>query len=115
MATTDSSKFKDFLSEKKIDPRRIITASTKIERLTREDRSIRLVKRQAKKEGASAEKKAEAAAKKPHSGRPVTPRALDAALAGKAISGPQKTRILRALNAVLEQKKLEKVELTQLF
>lgn len=115
MATTDSSKFKDFLSEKKIDPRRIIAASTKIERLTREDRGIRLLKRQAKAEGATPEKKAEAAAKKPHSGRPVTPRAIEAALAGKAISGPQKTRLLRAINKVLEQKKLEQVELKALF
>jgi hypothetical protein len=115
MATTDSSKFKDFLSEKKIDPRRVLAASTKLERLTKEDRGIRLLKRQAKAEGTPAEKKAEAAAKKPRSGRPVTQRAIDAALAGKALSGPQKTRILRATNKVLEQKKLEPVELGALF
>src|SRR5687767_1154684 len=106
MATTESSKFKDFLSEKKIDPRRIIAASTSLERLTREDRKIRLEKRQAKVDGATPEKKAAAAAKKPRSGRPVTDRAMTAALSGKPISGPQKTGLLRALNHVLEQKKL---------
>jgi len=45
----------------------------------------------------------------------VTPRALEAALSGKSVSGPAKTRLLRAVNAVLEQKKLEKVELRTLF
>lgn len=115
MATTESTKFKDFLSEKKIDPRRILAASDALESLTREDRSIRLLKRQAKVDGASAEKKAEAAAKKPRSGRPVTDRAMTAALAGKSLSGPQKTRILRALNHILEQKKLGTVEMSALF
>ncbi len=119
MATTESStngsKFKDFLSEKKIDARRIIAASDALESLTREDRSIRLLKRQAKVDGATPEKKAEAAAKKPRSGRPVTDRAMTAALAGKSLSGPQKTRILRALNHILEQKKLGSVELSALF
>ena len=45
----------------------------------------------------------------------MTIEALHAAFAGKNISGPQKTRILRALNHVLEQKKQEKVELSALF
>lgn len=107
------SKFKDFLAEKKIDPRRILVASAKLEKLTAEDRAIRLAKRQSK--GASDDKKPEAASKKPRSGRPVTPRALSAALTGGALSGPQKTRLLRAVNAVLEQKKLGAAELSQLF
>ena len=111
-APEQTSKFKDFLSEKKIDPRRLILASTKLERLTPADRSIRLAKRQAKK---SDEKKSDATPQKPRSGRPVTQRALSAALGGRALSGPQKTRILRALNAVMEQKKLGTAELSQLF
>ena len=36
-------------------------------------------------------------------------------LAGKEVSGPVKTRILRALNFVLELKKHEKVELAAIF
>ena len=36
-------------------------------------------------------------------------------LAGEQVSGPVKTRILRALNHVLEQKKQDKVELAALF
>ena len=45
----------------------------------------------------------------------MTDRAIQAALTGKPLSGPQKTRLLHALNHVLEQKKLEKVELVALF
>ena len=45
----------------------------------------------------------------------MTDRTLHAALIGKSISGPAKTRILRAVNALLEQKKLAKVELSALF
>lgn len=108
----ETSKFKDFLAEKKLDARRVITASTKLERLTPADRAIRLAKRQARK---SDDKKTEAPSAKPRSGRPVTQRAIDAALIGKAISGPQKTRILRAVNALLEQKKQGAVELSTLF
>ena len=61
----------------------------------------------ARKSEDPAKKKEGLAAKKPRSGRPVTHEAIDAAFAGKKVSGPQKTRILRALNHVLEQKKLE--------
>ena len=45
----------------------------------------------------------------------MTQRSIDAVLAGKQVAGPIKTRILRALNHVLEQKKQEKVELAAIF
>jgi hypothetical protein len=108
-----ATKIEDFLKEKKIDPRRLLVASAEIERLRPGDRAIRLAKRNARK---SEDKKKEGlAAEKPRTGRPVTQRALTAALGGKQISGPQKTRILRALNHVLAQKKLEAVELVAVF
>jgi hypothetical protein len=111
-----ATKFEDFLKEKKIDPRRLLVASTEIEKLRLQDRKIRLAKRAARKsEDAAAKKKEGLAAEKPRSGRPVTHEAIQAAFAGKTISGPQKTRILRALNAVLAQKKLEKIELAAIF
>ena len=80
--------------------------------LQREDRGLKLDRRRAKKvEGG--EKKEVA---KPRSGRPVTPRALNAAMTGSAtVSGPTKQRILRAVNFLLEQKKKDKVELKTLF
>jgi hypothetical protein len=110
-----ATKIEDFLKEKKIDPRRILVASAEIERLRIEDRKIRLAKRAARKSEDPAKKKEGLAASKPRSGRPVTHEAIQAAFAGKNVSGPQKTRILRALNAVLVQKKLEPIELASIF
>jgi hypothetical protein len=110
-----ATKIEDFLKEKKIDPRRILAASGEIERLRPEDRAIRLAKRAARKSDDPAKKKEGLAGQKPRTGRPVTQRAIDAALAGKQLSGPQKTRILRAVNHLLEQKKQDKVELAALF
>jgi hypothetical protein len=109
----DKSKFAQFLASKKLDARRLIAASHALERLQPEDRKIKLNKRLAKK--AESPENAPKETRKPRSGRPVTQRAMDAALAGKTVSGPTKTRILRAVNHLLEQKKQEKVELKALF
>jgi hypothetical protein len=103
------SKFSEFITEKKIDPRRIMSASAAIEKLKPEDRALRLAQR------LKTDKKAEGERKKPRSGRPITPRAMAALLEGKPISGPQKTRLLRALNVVLEKKKQEPASLKTLF
>lgn len=111
-----ATKIEDFLKDKKIDPRRILVASAEVEGFRPEDRAIRLAKRAARKaEDPAKAKKEGLAAQKGRSGRPVTQRAIDAVLSGKQISGPQKTRILRAVNYLLEQKKQEKVELAALF
>jgi len=109
-----ASKFAQFLSDNKIDPRRVVAASREIERLRPEDRAKRLARRQAKK---SETKPAEGAEKptKPRSGRPATDRVIVAATAGKAVSGPAKTRLLRAVNRLLEQKKKTPAELKALF
>jgi len=107
-----ASKFADFLKAQKIDPRRISAASYRLERLTPEDRAKRLKRRQSK--GTTP---AEGAPKpeKPRSGRPVTEQLMDRALAGKPVPAPAKTRLLRALNKVLEQKKKDPVDLRALF
>jgi hypothetical protein len=108
-----ATKFATFLKDKKVDPRRIMTVSHKLESLKAEDRSIRLTKRTAR--NTEGDKKGPAETRKPRSGRPVTPRAIEAAMTGKTVSGPTKNRILRAVNALLEQKKGEKIELKALF
>jgi hypothetical protein len=108
------TKFSQFIASKKLDPRRILAASHQLEKLRPEDRTIRLNKRQAR----ASETPVEGAAKetrKPRSGRPVTRRALDAAVEGGQVSGPTKTRLLNAVNHLLEQKKQEKIDLRQLF
>jgi hypothetical protein len=112
-AMADTSKFAQFLASKKIDGRRLLAASRRLEGLQPEDRTIKLNKRRAK--AAESSENAPKETRKPRSGRPVTPRALDAALKGGTISGPTKTRILRAINHLLEQKKQDKVELKILF
>ena len=107
------SKFAEFIKAKKLDVRRILSASHALETLQAEDRSIRLAKRRAK--GGEGEDKAPKETRKSRSGRPVTGRAIDAALKGGTLSGPTKHRILRAVNHVLQQKKQEKIELRTLF
>jgi hypothetical protein len=114
-----ASKFAEFLDKNKIDPRRVLVASRKLERLLPDDRAIRLGKRRAKKGGAAATPapagEEAAAPKKPRSGRPVTPRALAAARGGKPVPGPAKTRLVRAVNYLLSQKKKDAIDLRTLF
>jgi hypothetical protein len=107
------STFEEFLKTKSIDPRRVIATSSKLEKLRREDRSIKLAQRQARKSEDA--KKKDEKGKKPRSGRPVTQRAIDAAMTGKPLSGPTKQRILRAVNQILTQKKQEPIALPMLF
>lgn len=108
------TKFAGFIASKKLDPRRILIASRRIEANHPEDRLIRLKKRLARAAGdaAAAESKE---TRKPRSGRPITGRALQAALKGGKLSGPTKTRLVRAVNHLLEQKKQEQVGLRELF
>jgi len=102
-----ASKFQDFLSTHKIDPRRIIVASYAIERLRPEDRVLRNRK--------PVEGEDKSARQKPRTGRPVTPRLLESALSGKPVSGPAKQRLLRAVNRILEQKKKDSTDFRSLF
>jgi hypothetical protein len=108
-----SSKLETFLKTNKIDRRQLLIASRQLEGLQPEDRAIRLAKRQ----GAKAEDKDKKAkeTRKPRSGRPVTTVAMDKIFAGKWVTGPMKTRVLRAVNAILERTKKDKVDLAALF
>lgn len=111
-----SSRFSEFLTNEKIDPRRLLVASRQLERLRPEDRKIRLKKRLGKKSADAAAATPEAKdAPKRRSGRTVTPRLISQAQAGATLSGAQKTRLVRALNRVLEQKKKEPVDLRKVF
>jgi len=105
-----ANKFSEFLKTHAIDERRVLAASREIERLRPEDRALRLARRQAR-----ATEGAEKPAGKPRSGRPVTGRLLAKARAGQPVPGPAKTRLLRAVNRVLEQKKKDPIDLRILF
>ena len=110
-----ASKFSDFLSDKKIDPRRVLAASKKIERLRQEDRAIRLKERTARRSEDGMPEEMKKNRVKPRSGKPVTRPTMNAALIGKPLTGPQKTRILRAVNHVLHVKKIEPVGICTIF
>jgi hypothetical protein len=105
-----ANKFSDFLKTHAIDGRRLLAVSREIERLRPEDRALRLARRQAR-----ATEGAEKPQGKPRSGRPVTSRLLDKASAGQPVPGPAKSRILRAVNRILEQKKKDPVDFRALF
>ena len=105
-------KLQTFLNDTKIDQRRVLSASRAIERLRPADRSIRLKLKQARmKEDA----KRPEGIDKPRSGKPVSAPCMRRALAGERLSGATKTRILRAVNRILEQKKQDPATLTDLF
>jgi hypothetical protein len=106
-----STKFADFLKENKIDARRVQAISKRVEGLRPEDRKLKLERKNSKSD--DGEKKE--SGPKPRSGRPVTPRLLAAATGGGKVSGPAKTRLLRAINTILEQRKQEPVALKTLF
>lgn len=109
-----ATKFAQFLTDNKIDPRRILSVSKRLERLQPEDRKLKSARKAAKGEGA---KPAEGAEKpgKPRSGRPVTPRLIESASIGKPVGGPAKTRLLRAVNRILADKKKAAVDLKAVF
>jgi hypothetical protein len=114
-AESATGKFAEFIAAKKLDTRRILAVSRQLESLQVEDRAIRLNKRKARSAAKEGGDNATKETRKPRSGRPVTNRALQAALHGGELSGPTKTRILRAVNHLLELKKQEKVEIRALF
>lgn len=107
-----STKFADFLKENKIDPRRVQVASKQLETLRPEDRKLKLERAKAKGDDGDEKK---SSLPKPRTGRPVTPRLLQAATGGGTVSGPAKQRLLRAVNRILEQRKKDPVALNALF
>lgn len=117
-----SSKFSKFLEENQIDSRRLLVASVAIERLKRADRLAKAAAKSKPKKGdeeaKASEGEASAPAAEPRSlptGRPVTRELLVRATAGAKIPSRAKSRLLRAVNRVLVQKKQGEVELKALF
>lgn len=106
-----ANKLETFLTTKKIDSRRVVSASQELENLRREDRDIKLAQRKAKK----AEQQKQPGAPKPRSGKPISMATMGKLVAGKAVSGPTKSRLLRAINHILAQRKQEPVALKDLF
>jgi len=110
-----ANKFSQFLTDNKIDPRRVIAVSKHIEGLRPEDRRTRLARRSKAGGDKPAAPEAEAKPAKPRSGRPVNPVLLRRLEAGKKVSGPAKQRLVRALNHILTLRKKEPVDVRALF
>ncbi|MEM7449323.1 MAG: hypothetical protein AAF355_13905 [Myxococcota bacterium] len=108
------SKFADFLSNHKIDRRRLLATSRRIEKLRPEDRIVRMARTKVRR-GSDQEELKTVASKQARSGKPVTPLLLNAAILGQPVSSKAKKRILRALNAILEQKGGESASSELLF
>ena len=107
------SKLSDYLTKNKIDSRRLVGTSRGLERQTAEDRVL-IAKKSAIKAG-KAEKDEAVSKAKPRSGRRVTQPSIDRAIAGTTVGGPTKTRIVRAVNAILVARKKPEVTFRDLF
>jgi hypothetical protein len=107
------SKLSDYLKNNKIDARRVVGASRGLERQTAEDRV--LISKKAAIKAGKAEKDETISKAKPRSGRRVTQPAIDRALAGTTLAGPTKTRIVRAVNAILVARKKPEATFRDLF
>lgn len=107
------SKLSDSLKNHKIDARRIVLASKGLERRTRED--LALVAKKAEMKAGKTEKDDAVMKTKPRSGRPLTLPQVEKALRGETISGPAKTRVVRAVNEILKARKKAEISLRDLF
>ena len=111
-----ATKFGKFLEDNKIIAPRLKAASTKLERLTVQDRAF--LADVARKKSLAGRKNAANVSvekRKLHSGRPVTLRLIEDATLGKPVSGPAKTRLLRAINHILAQRKKPALGIRDLF
>lgn len=111
-----STLLETFLASKKITTNQLIAVSSSLEKLRTEDRAIKRARRlkTTAKENEK-EKYQLLASKKPRSGKPITQTTLHKLMVGTWVSGPTRTRVLRATNTILERRKQEKVQLSALF
>jgi len=106
--------FSDFIREKGLDAEQILRVSRRLESLTDEDREL-MRKRAVKRRTAAGQSYEEANIAKPRSGRPLRPGHLEAAMNDEPVPGPVRTKLVRAINAILEKKGQEPVRAPQLF
>ena len=108
------SKLSDWMTKNKVDARRVVAISKDLEGHRREDRALKALRAKVKA-GKAGDDEKEKAKQKPRSGKPVSTPTLEKAMRGATIPGPAKTRIIRAVNAILTQKKKGEVQLKDLF
>jgi len=107
---------KDFIHSKGIVPDSIVATSQKLEASTAPDRKL-LLQRAAKRKGKETASKpyAELGIAKPRSGRGLSASAVALALNEQALTARQRSKMLKAVNALLEKKKEAAVDMKTLF
>ena len=107
------TKLADTLKKHKIDARRVLSTSKALEQ--RGDEDVKLARDKSLMKAGKLDKNEERAKLKPRSGRPVTAPMMARALGGQTVPGPVKTRIVKALNAMLTAKKQPEIGLRDIF
>ena len=106
--------FSDFLSQAGIDTGRLLRASQRIEGVQDEDRAL-MRKRAEKRRRSAGQSYADAGIAKPRSGRPLRPGHIEAAMSDQPVPGPVRTKMVRAVNAILQKKGQDPVNAPKLF
>jgi len=107
---------KDFIHSKGIVPDSIVATSQKLEAPQPQDRKL-LAQRVAKRKGKETASKpyAELNIAKPRSGRGLSAATVALALNEQALTARQRSKMLKAVNALLEKKKEAAVDMKTLF
>ena len=106
--------FSDFLDEKGVSTDRLLQVSRRLESVRSEDRDLMLQRAQLRR-GKAGTSYAEANLAKPRSGRPLRPGHVRAAMDDKPVTAPVRSKMVRAMNLLLEKKGQGKVSAPQLF
>lgn len=105
--------FSDFLESKGLKDEDILRRSRRLETLRSKDRELRRL-REAKRRRSPQQSYQEAGIEKPRSGRPLRKEHLEAARNDIPVPRPVRTKIVRAVNALLG-KSGDEVSATELF
>lgn len=106
--------FADFLNQKGLEPKQILLVSQRLECVRDEDR-ILMRRREARRRENPGKSYEELGIAKPRSGRPLRPGHIEAALADKPIPGPVRSKVVRAVNFLLQKKGQEPVRAPDIF
>lgn len=106
--------FSDFLAEKGVSTDRLLQVSRRIESVRNEDRAL-IRQRALKRRLEPRQSYAEANIAKPRSGRPLRPGHVRAAMDDKPVTPPVRSKMVRAVNLLLEKKGQGKIGAQELF
>lgn len=106
--------FSDLLKSRNLEPSQILQTSSRLERVRNEDRDL-IRKRAEKRRRSPTKSYTDAGIAKPRSGRALRTGHLEAALADKPVPGPVRTKLLRAVNTLVEKRGGQPLRIPDLF